>query len=74
MSDDWLEDEVDDQSYELEQRNRNWKRLRETFLVQGFRDHMDVSRDANLQTGFDQGFVEAFKFSMPLAKLTGAVR
>lgn len=42
-------------------REQQWKSLREEHLVAGFREGSEVGHEAEMQSGFDAGFLEGAK-------------
>ena len=69
---DWFdENDKDGVSFEKMQRERDWNKLKNTFLVEGFRNALDYSREETLQQGFDEGFQFGFHSSRSLSKLIG---
>lgn len=56
-SDDFFGNQADDERSEEERRQREWDALRRPHYNAGLREGGSAAHDANLQQGFDEGFV-----------------
>jgi len=72
MEDVWNED--DQTTAENNRVQRDWKRMKESFVVDGFRESLDKTRESFLQVGFDDGFLNSFPISIYPQKIIGSFK
>jgi hypothetical protein len=72
MDDVW--DNDDQSTAEKEQRERDWKRMKENYVVEGFRESLEKTRENYLQSGFNDGFIEGFGISTYPQRIIASIK
>merc|ERR1711974_590392 len=64
-------DDLEGSEEELEVAGREWKRMGEKSLKEGFREGRSTAEEEALQEGFDQGYKEGFTWAKQVGRLRG---
>merc|ERR1711974_552727 len=64
-------DDLEGSEEELEVAGREWKRMEERSLKEGFREGRSTAEEEALQEGFDQGYTEGFTWAKQVGRLRG---